>query len=500
MADRSVIIIGAGLAGLATGCYAQMNGYRSRIFEHSSGPGGVAAAWQRHGYLVDGGIHFLMGHRPGQATYDLYRELGATQEARVKDMTRYCRFVDETLGHHLDVTGDLHRLALDLKSLARKDVASIDRLLAGATAIRGTPFFELSGNPPELGTPLQFARQAWKLRRVLKYFGGDYNRPVADYARRFRSPLLRQILGDLFLPEVPVWFVLGLLALLADGQMGLLLDGCRGFVLPIERRYKELGGEIVYSATVEEILTRNGHAAGVRLGDATEHSADIVVSAADGHATIFTMLGGRYVDRRTVERYRSWPLIRPAVIVSYGIAGELPDEPPLSVINLKNPVVIGDQLVPGFSLRIFNYSGSFAPAGKTLVQAMLETNWDFWSRAANDPADYKQEKERLAGEVLDRLESHYPGITARVEMVDVATPHTTWRYTLNHRGAYMAWLATPETLRTSIRRTLPGLNDFYMAGQWVVPGGGVPSCLYSGRQAVEIMCRRDGKPFVTGIP
>jgi monoamine oxidase len=40
MAD-SIIIIGAGLAGLSTGCYAQMNGYQSYIFEHHDRPGGV---------------------------------------------------------------------------------------------------------------------------------------------------------------------------------------------------------------------------------------------------------------------------------------------------------------------------------------------------------------------------------------------------------------------------------------------------------------------------
>lgn len=31
--DRSIIIIGAGIAGLCAGCYCQMNGYRSQIFE-----------------------------------------------------------------------------------------------------------------------------------------------------------------------------------------------------------------------------------------------------------------------------------------------------------------------------------------------------------------------------------------------------------------------------------------------------------------------------------
>ena len=31
--EKSIIIIGAGLAGLSAGCYAQMNGYKTQIFE-----------------------------------------------------------------------------------------------------------------------------------------------------------------------------------------------------------------------------------------------------------------------------------------------------------------------------------------------------------------------------------------------------------------------------------------------------------------------------------
>jgi phytoene dehydrogenase-like protein len=97
----------------------------------------------------------------------------------------------------------------------------------------------------------------------------------------------------------------------------------------------------------------------------------------------------------------------------------------------------------------------------------------------------------VASEILRRLESLYPGITSQVEVIDVATPCTTWRYTRNREGSPMGWLPTPEAIMTSIPRTLPGLRDFYMAGQWVVPGGGVPPSLISGRHAVQLLCRRD---------
>jgi len=42
MADKSIVIIGAGIAGLAAGCYGQMNGYRTEILEMHDKPGGCA--------------------------------------------------------------------------------------------------------------------------------------------------------------------------------------------------------------------------------------------------------------------------------------------------------------------------------------------------------------------------------------------------------------------------------------------------------------------------
>lgn len=321
MAGKSIIIIGAGLAGLSAGCYAQMNGYRSRIFERHAKPGGVAAAWKRRDYLIDGGIHFIMGHRPGQPLYDLYRELGVARDGSFIDMTTYARFLDEAGGYKVDITGDLDRLASDLKTLSPADTHIVDDLIDAARAVQDTEFFAMMGKPPELTGPLDKLKQFRGMRRIFKYLTGKYARSMADYAQNARDPVLRQVLANLFLPEAPVWFVFMLLALLANRQMGLLGGGCLDFVLPIEQRYKNPGGQVTYKSTVEEILVENNRAVGVRLTDGSAHRAGIVVSAADGYSTIFNLLGGRYVDEKTKERYRNWKLIRPAVMVSFGLYG-----------------------------------------------------------------------------------------------------------------------------------------------------------------------------------
>jgi phytoene dehydrogenase-like protein len=497
MSNNSVIIIGAGLAGLSAGCFAQMNGYQSHIFEHHSQPGGVAAAWRRGDYFIDGGIHFVMGHRPGTALHALYRTLGVIPSTRFTDLGTYGRFTHEASGRSVVLTADLGQVSEALNSLSPADAAIVDELVAGTRGMQGIDMSAMGlSSPPELSSPWTTLKEMWAMRPLLKYLVGKYNRPVADYARDVKDPVLRRCIEHLFLPEVPVYFIFMVLAMLADGQLGLIDGTCLDFVRAIEKRYLELGGQVTYRATVDQILVENDRAVGVRLADGSQHHAGAVIAACDGRSVIFDMLGGQYVNAKIEERYATWPTFRPQMMISYGVAREFSGEPPFGTIQLENPLSLGEQTVSGFMTRIFNYSRRFAPPGKTVVQVEFDTEWDYWNNLQQqDRAAYDAEKERMAAEVLQRLEAHYPDISSLVEVTDVATPYTTWRYTLNHEAAWEGWLMTPEAMRTTIERTLPGLDDLIMAGQWVIPGGGVPFCLYSGNHAVQLLCHRDRKPF-----
>ena len=497
MAEKSIIIIGAGLAGLSVGSYGQMNGYRTQILEHHSEPGGVATAWKNNGYLIDGGIHYLMGHRPGQSCYNLYRELGILHNRHYPDLTTFVHFTDENTGSRVSFSSDLDRLAADLKKLAPADAKIIDGFIAGAKAMQRADLFGLMATPLELMGLFGPLKQFWGLRRVLRYFGPEFNQPIEQYARAVKDDGLRRMLENLFLPEVPVWFVLLILGLLANRQLGLLTGSCTDFVASMEERYQKLGGQVTYNSTVKKILVENHCAVAVRLADGDELRADVVVSAGDGHSTIYDLLGGRYLDQKLAQRYQNWKLISPIITISYGVAHEFPKAPPLNFLLLKTPMTIGGVTLTGFPIRIFNYSPHFAPPGKTVVQALLHSEWNWWNELQKDRPRYDVAKKQLAEEVLTRLEPHYPGLTANVEVTDVATPYTTWRYTLNREGAFMGWIPTPQALRTQMRKTLPGLENFYMAGQWVMPGGGVPPCLYSGRHVIQILCKRDEKKFST---
>jgi phytoene dehydrogenase-like protein len=81
---------------------------------------------------------------------------------------------------------------------------------------------------------------------------------------------------------------------------------------------------------------------------------------------------------------------------------------------------------------------------------------------------------------------------------------TVERYTDNWQGSMEGWLITTETIGMTfgkgMDKTLPGLDNFYMVGQWVEPGGGVPTAAMSGRRVIGMICKRDGKQFVANIP
>jgi phytoene desaturase len=490
MPDKSAIIIGAGVAGLATGCYAQMHGYQTRIFEQHTIPGGVCTAWRRGGYTLDGCIHFLMGCHPDRGFYRLYEEVGALEGNQLIHADDYLHFFDERSDRSLHITRDLDRLEQNLRALAPDDGSFIDAFTAGVRAMHGFDVDVMQAR--SLMRPLPAPRHVWNARHLIKHF--VRNRiSLEALGKRVRDPFVGWAVSNLFVPQAPVPFIFAALAQLASGELAVVEGGSLKFSQAIARRYGSLGGEITYRADVSEILVkadptgRSDRAVGVRLADGSTHHADLVISAADGYSTIFKLLGGRYVTRRMRARYAHWPLFDPLLLISYGVARRFPDLPPTSVVRLQRPLTIADREEPRLVYRVFNYDDTLAPEGKTVVQVYIQTDYDWWGALQKDRARYEEEKARLAAEVLERLEHHLPGIGSSVEVADVATPHTFQRYTRNYRGAFEGWLVTPETIQVTLEHTLPGLRNFYMLGQWTEPGGGIPVVIDAARRFVQTL-------------
>jgi phytoene dehydrogenase-like protein len=343
---------------------------------------------------------------------------------------------------------------------------------------------------------LMFASKGKELQKWM-------NITTREYVKRFKDPLLRQALEDVWVPEFSQLFMLFTLAYLHNQNAGYPIGGSMPMSKALEKRYLDLGGKIHYDSRVEKILVEADHAVGIRLADGSEHRAGRVVSAADGHSTIFKMLDGKYADEKVREPYEKWPVFPPLLFIGLGVNRSFENEPKtISGMSfpLREPTEIGDAVQERLPVHIFNQDPTLAPAGKTSLVVMLPSNYAYWQDLAQDRAAYEEKKDQVARTVVSLLEQRFPGISDDVEMVDVATPLTFERYTGNWQGSFEGWLLTPANAQVMMKpmsQTLPGLTNFYMCGQWVEPGGGLPTGVMSGRRLVQSLCKQDDTNFKT---
>lgn len=495
MKKKKVIIIGAGLGGLSTGIYAQMNDYETTIFEKNPVPGGLAACWKRKDYLIDGGIHFLTGYKPGLSLYNVFKEVGA-HKAECVDIETYARYIDEESGRMIDISADLDKFQTDLLSLFPEDKKKINQFIRATRGLSKTDISEFGFKEPlELMRKRDWIKEFWQNRKALKYFMGKSMKPVSEYVKDIHDPMFKELLLYMFLPSVPIVFLWMVLSFVSQKQMGVLAKGSLDFANKLEERYLELGGKIEYKSKVKDILVEANKAIGISLEDGSVHNADFVISAIDGRTVIYDMLKGDYTNDKINKIYSKWKTVDPFVSVSLGVNMEFKDEVWMTFFKTTDPVIVAEEEKENIMIRFFNYSPHFAPKGKTVIQVDFDTEWEYWFVLRKDKKEYNQAKKELAERTIEWLESRYPEVKNKIEVIDVATPYTYWRYTLNERGSYMGFLPTADAFTSSVEKRLPGLSNFYMSGQWSMSMGGVQPVIYSGKHVIQLLCHDEEKEF-----
>ncbi len=502
---KSVIIIGAGIAGLSAGSYAQMNGYQATIYEMHDKPGGLCTSWHRDGYTIDGCLHWLIGSGPGINLYNIWQELGAVQGRKMIDHEEFVR-IQSPEGKTLIVYTNIDRLEKHLLALSPQDRRLIKKLTK-ALRIFAEETPKMSAFDPPMGKPPELAG----FRNIPKFMKMSRMGPLLmkwsrisfqDFATQFKDPFLRKAFPMTFStqPDLSMAAFIMVLATSHIKTAGYPIGGSLAFSESIAGRFQNIGGKVQYNSRVAKILVKDDQAIGVRLEDGTEHYSDIVISAADGHATIFKMLEGKYLNKKIQGYYDHMPKFKSKIYVALGIDRDLSTEPHYTNYMLAQPIVIGSEQRNFMNVRITSFDPTLAPKGKTMIISMLDADYYYWKELDKDRSRYEAEKDKIANTIIQFLEKVYPGISAQVEMVDVATAMTFERYTGNWEGSIQGWLATPKSVLSFPRQTLPGLENFYMAGQWCYPGGGVPTAAVWGRNAIQLLCHKDKKDFVTTIP
>ena len=276
---------------------------------------------------------------------------------------------------------------------------------------------------------------------------------------------------------------------------GYIKGGSYPLAQRMVERFINLGGKLTYKMRVEKIIVENDVAKGVLLTDGTTVPADFVISAADGYSTIFNMLDSKYISKEIDFAYKNWELFTPIVQVSFGIKKAIPSESPI-IINISKGKKIGrTTLENGYSVMNYSFDSTMAPKGKTTIVLRYDSPWKLWETM--DENEYSAEKIKIQKDATAFLEKEYPGISTFIEVMDVATPKTDVRYTGVKDGAYEGFMPSKENMMKSLKMQLPGLQRFYMAGQWLFPGGGLPPSAQTGKWAVQLICKKEKKPFLS---
>jgi phytoene dehydrogenase-like protein len=501
---KTVIIIGAGIAGLSAGIYAQLNGYQSRIYEMHNQPGGLMTAWKRKGYTIDGCIHWLTGSGPNSSYYQFWQEIGLIQGREIFNPEVFMRFEAKD-GRQVNVYANIDRFEQHLIEIAPEDTKIIKQMCAAAHAFR-----VMSAAPGQTtgwaGKAAQTVKSYARFIRIMPRMFLWGRMTLTDLSRKFSNPLLRDMFTNLWMPDMSAVALLFIMAFLHENNAGYPIGGSMPMAHAVEKRYCDLGGEMHYNSRVEKILvepvpgSKTSRAVGIRLSDGREERADYVISAADGHTTLWNMLDGQFLTDKIRKIYADFKLFPPILLVGLGANRTFPELPAAIggiEMQLDQPIDVGGKPASHLSLMVYNFDPTLAPQGKTALTAMIETDYEYWKELSGEPERYETEKQRIGLEVIRRLDQRFPGLEGQVEMADVATPMTFERYTGNWRASFEGFLPMPSNITTAIPKVLPSLENFAMCGQWVQVGGGLPSGVSTGREVIGKICKQDGRKFLS---
>jgi phytoene dehydrogenase-like protein len=484
---KKIVIIGGGVAGLSTGIYGQLNGFETRIFEMHKVPGGQCTAWDRNGYRFDYCLHWLIGTRHS-AFNEVWKETHViTDEVKIVDSEIHSIAHDSKWGEFI-LYSNVDQWQEYLIGKAPEDERGIRKMCGHMRRAAG---FEPMYLPPALRSFMDYFKVFLKNPLLLLKLSRYSRISAKTYfeSLTLKNPWLTFFLNKLFgETDYSALVIVMMLGWFHIKNAGYLIGGSFALAARMANRYRALGGELSLGRKVEKILVEDNRAVGIQLSDGEVFRGDFIISAADGHATLFEMLEGKYLTPQLRKAYAGWEIYKPFVQVSFGVNDTIPSKA-VSITYFKENMTIGGFAVKnGYSfMNQSKNDPTLAPKGKTSLVLRFDSAWENWENI--NPEDYTKHKERIKTDALEIIESHYPGIREKTEVVDVATPLTNVKYTGAWKGAYEGFMPTGNMIKKTLNNSIPGLKSFYMVGQWMFPGGGLPPAAQSGKWVVQEICK-----------
>ena len=479
--NKTVAIVGAGMAGLAAARLLCARGVAVRLFEANAKVGGCCATTRLGGYTFnDGAVYLAM---PGMLDR-LFEALGLDR-GRLLPLRRISSIQATTLPDGTIVTiGDGPQVAIEgaqgTAATARLQAELADFLRKWGPTL---DFFVDDIMVRPFSLPHLLAR-GW--RHLAKLRG-----TVASHLREsFSSEAARAAFAGALLytgappDRMPAASLLGLVAMLRDGCF--LPDGGMGRIPEVLSDAVVMqGGTIHLNSSVRRILVKGGRACAIEVGNGDVIAVDAVISSVSAMHTYGSLLSGCDVPARLTRKVRRAVLSHKGFVLQLGLSNMVATRSHSSYVvpwlgeqsqvfqpdkgDLRWPICT----VPTATLP------ELAPPGCSIIEMFPSIDQEL------APDDWNEaRKDEVAARAVERLRrDHEINIAVR----RVLSPKEFQDESHLYAGALYG--LSPVAGPTALFSHRSPIRGMYQAGQTTWPGFGVVGAGISGVLAAEALIR-----------
>lgn len=476
-----IVVIGGGIAGLASAALLARDGHEVEIVEKNVTVGGRAGTVFHDGFTFDAGPSFYLMHEVFQRFFSHFDDSAGVHYSLETLPVNYRAFFESSkAAPFADITPDA--TADIFESLEPGSSKKLPEYLASAKdiydrAVGGMLYVDHDRPSTMGGAPVRLLDL---LRQNLHHY----------VAKRFHSLRAQQLLEypAVFLGsspfETPALFHL-MSHLDLGGRMSVPRGGITRVIASIEHVARREGVTIRTGEAVTRIRTSGGKVRGVELESGERIDADAVVSAADLHHTETALLH-REEDRSYPESWWHKRVSGPGTVLAYlGVRGELPALQHHNLFFAKNwrstfERIFGDRRsIPQQDASLYvckatDTEPGWAPEGHESIFMLIPV--------AADETLTPERAEIFVDRAIEQVArwTATPDLVSRIVSRSVAAPSDFVEW-------YNAWhgaaIGPAHTLRQSAFMRASNrskrVKGLYYAGQTTTPGVGLPMCLIS---------------------